>query len=202
MLGVLNFSNAQDLDTVKVKTSEPIYSLDSTLFLSVMGGLSSKDKILENRAVDSVLKEPNNYAPPTLFLLSIVLFSQNKKEKACFWFYVAQLRGRYDVNISLDSSAGRALSMYREIFGLPINTYAFKNINRLKKIVTKVVDFVRANPENYDHSWIYNQGLGPTDSTLSIDKMCKPKSKWAEIKRQTIEDYYNDFLENVVNRKK
>ena len=147
--------------------------------------------------IASVEKDANNYTPPVLYVLSNILFTQKKFNEACFWFYVAQLRARYDVNRCTDRTANA--NAYNQNFGPNINEYAFKHRDSLKVIVQNVVDFVRLNDESYDQRWINLTGMDamkaslsdkPADKKLSIDK-----SKWPAIKKKTLDDYYEDFKE-------
>ena len=147
--------------------------------------------------IDSIKQDANKFTPPVLYILSNVLFGQKKYNEACFWFYVAQLRARYDVNRCADKTANA--SSYNENFGPVINTYAFQHMDSLKMIVQKAVNYVRTNEELYDQRWINLTGMDamtasmsdkPADKKLSIDK-----SKWPSIKKKTIDDYYSDFEE-------
>src|SRR5579864_3839272 len=58
--------------------------------------------------IDSVERDANKYTPPVLYALSNILLFQKKYNEACFWFYVAQLRARYDVNRCADKTANAA----------------------------------------------------------------------------------------------
>ena len=81
-----------------------------------------------------------------------------------------------------------------------------QNINNLEVIVKKVVDFVRTNNENYDHRWISLHGMNAMQSGLNKNEthieLTLPRNKWSEIKKSTVDTYYNDFLTYVVNGKK
>jgi hypothetical protein len=163
--------------------------------------LSDENKTLQQQTVDSILSSPNIYNPPVLYALSRVLYNQNKKDEAAFWFYVAQLRARYDANLCLDNSAKDAVSILNNEYGPDINKYAFQNTDSLEKTVIKVVDYVKNNDENYDHRWVNLHGMDAFLDTKS-KKISEPKGKWAAIKKKTIDDYYNGFIEYVKNKKK
>jgi len=145
--------------------------------------------------IDSVENNANNYTPTVLYVLSNLLFSQKKYNEACYWFYIAQLRARYDVNRCTDKTANAA--DYNQNFGPSINEYAFKHKDSLKKILPKVIDFVRTNEELYDQRWINLSGMGamteslggkPTNKELSI-----ARDQWPAVKKKTIDTYYSDF---------
>ena len=165
-----------------------------------------KDKKLKLQLIDSILSKPNDYNPPVLYALANELFSQNKKDDAVFWFYTAQLRARYNANLCMDNTAKQAVSILNNTYGPDINKYAFKDIEKLEKIVMKVIDFVRSNNENYDPRWINLHGMWAIESGLSdtveTRELSKPKEEWETIKKKTIDDYYNGFIEYVIKPNK
>jgi len=155
------------------------------------------------KAAEEVLKNPNNYNPTVLFGLSQVLFNSDRKDEACFWFYVAQLRARYDANLCMDKTATSGLTVLNEKYGPEINQYAFKDINKLKETVAKVVSYVRANEENYDHRWMNLHGMDAIKASMekgnsnkaNQKELSQPKTNWKTIKEKTINDYFADFQE-------
>lgn len=156
--------------------------------------------------VDSIIKKPNDYNPTVLYALSKELYDNNKKDEATYWYYLAQLRARYDANLCLDNSAKQAVSILNNEYGPNINKYAFQNIDFLEKTVKKVVDFAKNNDENYDHRWLNLHGmdavLASMDEKAEKKELSKPKKEWKKIKQKTIEDYFNGFTEYLKSVKK
>lgn len=173
---------------------------------NAIDALIGPDKTLRQQTADNIMKNPNNYNPPVLYALSRMLFDNGQKEEACFWFYTAQLRARYDANLCLDTSAKQGVSALNNEYGPAINEYAFQNIDFLEKTVSKVVDFVKANEENYDHRWLnltgMNAVLASMDDKAEKTELSKPKNEWAGIKQKTIDDYYNGFTQYLKSIKK
>jgi hypothetical protein len=202
--GTIAFLNAQT--TTEIKPQGIYKEIDVERHNKAIEILSGNDQILIQHTVDSILKNPNFYNPPVLYALSRVLYNQDKKDEATFWFYVAQLRARYDANLCLDNTAKQGVSILNSEYGPDINKYAFQNIDSLEKTVNKVVDFVKTNDENYDHRWINLHGmdavLAGIDDKAEKKELSQPKDKWAEIKKKTIDDYYNGFIEYVKSKKK
>ena len=167
---------------------------------------NGENKTLKQQTVDVIVKNPNNYNPPVIYALSKELYDNNQKDEATFWFYVAQLRARYDANLCLDNSAKQGVSILNNAYGPNINKYAFQNIEYLEKTVKKVVDFVKENNENYDHRWLNLHGmdavLASMDGKTKKKELSKPKSEWPTIKQKTIDDYYNGFSEYLKSMKK
>ena len=62
---------------------------------------NGENKTLKQQTVDVIVKNPNNYNPPVIYALSKELYDNNQKDEATFWFYVAQLRARYDANLCI-----------------------------------------------------------------------------------------------------
>ncbi|MBD1365185.1 hypothetical protein IDJ77_15320 [Mucilaginibacter sp. ZT4R22] len=157
---------------------------------------AKKDK--QAKLIQQIIAEPNKHNPVVLYALSAVLFKADRKDEASFWFYVAQLRTRYDFNRCTDKTTAGPVAQVNATFGPDINNYAFKNLDTLEKTVGKVVDFVRSNKEEYDQRWLNLTGMGAFDQ-VSVGKEGKPLSlpanEWAAIKAKTIDDYYNDFKE-------
>jgi hypothetical protein len=202
--GLTTLSNAQTI-TKEIKLKGVFKEIDVARHNEAIDILNGKDKKLKMQTVDSILKNPNFYNPPVIYTLSRELFNQDKKDDATYWFYVAQLRARYDANLCMDNSAKQAVSVLNGENGPDINKYAFQDIDKLQKTVTKVVDFVRTNEENYDHRWINLHGmdaiLAGMDDNSEMKELSQPKDKWNEIKKKSIDDYYNGFIEYVKSKK-
>lgn len=195
--GLTTVSNAQK-QKKEIKTKGAYKKIDVARHNEAIEILNGKDLKLKQQTVDSILKNPNYYNPPVIYALSRELFQQDKKDDATYWFYLAQLRARYDANLCMDNSAKQAVSILNGEYGPDINTFAFQDLDNLEKTVTKVVDFVRTNEENYDHRWINLHGL---DAVLGgNNELSQAKDKWAEIKKKTVDDYYNGFINYVKSK--
>jgi hypothetical protein len=200
--GLTTLANAQ---TKEIKPKGVYKEIDVARHNEAIEILNGKNKKLKQQTVESILKNPNFYNPPVMYALSRELFSQDKKDEATYWFYIAQLRARYDANLCMDNSAKQALSVLNGEYGPNVNKYAFQDIEKLEKTVTKVVDFVRRNEENYDHRWINLHGmdavLAGMEDKSEKKEQSQPKEKWTEIKKKTTDDYYNGFIEYAKSKK-
>ncbi|MBD1387224.1 hypothetical protein IDJ75_18190 [Mucilaginibacter rigui] len=170
----------------------------------IMGQLMSESSIKKQSLIDSVQKNPNVYIPPVIYALSYALFQQNKKDDAIYWFYLAQLRARYDVNRCTDKTASAA--QYNQLFGPSINEYAFAHLDILEKTIPKVITFVESNEELYDQRWINLSGMDAMSAGLGGKAESKNlsinKAKWPKIKSETIKDYSDGFNEALASFKK
>jgi len=182
-----------------------VYSeIDTKNDIRVMTSLLDPQNSTKSKLIDSIIQSPNNYDPPVLYVLSNVFFTSGKYNDAIFWFYLAQLRARYDVNRCADKTASAA--QYNQTFGLDINQYAFAHLDDLEKIIPKVIEFERSNEENYDQRWINLTGMNAMSSALADKADNKPLSKakdeWPAIKKGTIADYEEGFKQALISLKK
>lgn len=197
-LAMLTHANAQ---TSQIKPKGVYKAIDVEKHNAAIEILAGENQQLKKQTVETILKAPNSFNPPVIYALSKELFNRDKKHEAVFWFYVAQLRARYDANLCLDTSAKQAVSMLNSTYGPAINEYAMKNIDFLEKTINQVVAFVRENEETYDHRWINLHGLGAL-LNRKVKEITEPAEKWAKIKESTVDNYHRDFVEYVVKPKK
>jgi hypothetical protein len=160
----------------------------------------------KKQIVDSILQQPNRYNPPVLYALSRELFQQGRKDEAIYWFYLGQLRARYDANRCVDISARQGVAVLNGVYGPDINKYAFENVELLKTTVERVLAFVRANEEEYDQRWINLHGMGAViasmGDTTQVPQLSEPRERWREIKVKTLDDYSTGFQEALEMLKK
>jgi len=161
----------------------------------------NKDKSV---LIHTVEMNANHYTPPVLYVLSNVLFAEQRYNEAIYWFYIAQLRARYDVNRCADKTANA--SDYNETYGPVINKYAFTHLDSLEKMIPLVIAFVRANGEQYDQRWINLSGMDAMSASLDgkagHKSLSVDLSKWPAIKTKTVDTFYSDFKEAIANLKK
>ena len=168
--------------------------IDVARHVKVLEIFNGDDKALKDRTINKILSKPNDYNPMAMFAFSKELYDRGRKKEAVFWFYVAQLRGRYDGNLCLDSTARGIVAILTGVYGPEIKSYAAQNKDTLAATIRKVVNFVKTNEETYDHRWIYLQGR---DAAQNVNRkiIIQPKDKWPAIKTKTIEDNYKGFIE-------
>lgn len=200
----------QNVKNIELAPKGVYAEVDVEISNGLVNFLTRGEADVKQKAAEEVLKNPNNYNPTVLFALSEVLFNTNKKNEACFWFYVAQLRARYDANRCMDKTAASGLSVLNERYGSAINQYAFKDIPKLKETVAQVVNFVKTNEEKYDPRWINLHGMDAINASLAKEgdkkttqkELSLPRGDWKMIKDKSINDYYTDFQEFLKSLKK
>lgn len=203
VVGLQTVSFAQSVK--EVKTTGMYQEIDVAKHNKAVEALNGKNKKLRNQTVNDVLANPDSYSPPVLYALSRELFSSDRKEEAAYWFYVAQLRARYDAYRCTDHTARQVVSVLNGEYGPEINKYAFENLDLLEKTIDKVVEFVRTNEEDYDPRWVNLHGMGAVRAGLGDgsqdNQLSEPEGKWKAIKTKTINEYYSGFKKMLASKK-
>lgn len=145
-------------------------------------------------AINKVLEQPNDYAPPVLYLISAIMFDNEYRDQALFWFYTAQLRARSDANKASDKSTHNAVTRYNQQFGRQIIPYATSNPDKLAGIVNQSLEWDSQQTRNYDPRWIALQGR---DMLTETRVGFAPKDKWTEIDALT-RSQYREGLERAL----
>ncbi|GAA3718323.1 hypothetical protein [Oceanisphaera sediminis] len=128
--------------------------------------------------INEILKTPNEYAPPVLYLMSAIMFDNDYQDQATFWYYAAQLRARSDANKSGDDTAHTAVNQLNQRFGVRIAPYSMSNPQRLQGIVSQVLEWDSEQSRSYDPRWIALQGKDVVTET-KVD--FAPRERWQEI---------------------
>ena len=174
-----------------VREKERIFSFKETT-----GENSSHDSkpVSWEKNTAEIKKEINTINIETLYVLSIRLYDLGKKYEAVYWFYNAQMRARVFMD-SLDpnkiGSIGstafelkHAFLSFNELAGTYINGHAFGDIDKLIKVLNKVLE---ENTE-YNPSKVY-----PKVKFLSKRKMKKIQKDYI--------DGLKEMIDYVVNNK-
>ena len=209
ILGTLIAAGPSALADTRTVTPQGEFAKIDTRLANETIQILAKGTTEEKRNVIAKIRaNPENYAPPVLYVLSNVLFANGKKDEGAFWFYAGQLRARVDANICVDSSARQAVSVLNQNYGTPINQYTFQNIPELEELIPKVVEWERKTPYNYDRRWInlhgmdaMMSGLGAQSKDTSQASLSYPKDKWNEIAEKTRTDYLSDFRQAMTQMK-
>jgi hypothetical protein len=166
--------------------------IDVRLAMDTMKALRDSKGDALAKVIGNITNQPENFAPPVLYVLSSVLVEQNKKDEAVFWFHAGQLRGLIDANICADKTAPLAIQSLNRRFGQPISTYCLTNIPVLTNTIARLLVWEEATPCHYDRRWInlqtMNELAGETNSVLTV-----PPEQWEAIRKQTREEWAADF---------
>ena len=186
---VLFFARAADLPL----EPQGVYkTIDVRLSLEAIKSLTESKGGDRTEMIQRITGKPENFSPPVFYFLSRVLFEEDQKDEAAFWFYAGQLRGRIDANICADKSARNAIDSLNRDFGPLINQYAFKDIPKLTNTVEKVLVWEKITPCAYDRRWINLRGMASmNDDTNS--PLSKPTEQWEAIRKSTRDDYRSTF---------
>lgn len=166
--------------------------------IDVTKSQQAMDAIISGKGdtINEILKQPNDYAPPALYLISAIMFDNDYKDQATFWFYAAQLRARSDANKSGDNTAHGAVSLLNQRFGANITPYSMSDPKRLQAIVSQALEWDSKQSRNYDARWIALQGK----DVLSETKInFAPREKWQEIDALT-RNQFRQGLEQALTK--
>lgn len=166
---------------------------NNRIFFTLIEG---KEKA-QQKITDTILKNPNNFIPPVLFAMSQVIFNDGKKKKALFWFLVAQIRAKYDANLSredLQHYAHKVISLYEDEFGQSIKKYAAQHVFQLEKVIRNAIRFIKENKSNYNHRWIFLDKNIPNIDLNKLQALTKPENEWGTIKAITVNNYYSEMI--------
>lgn len=141
-------------------------------------------------AIRDITTAPDSYAPPVLYEAASALFADGRKDESMFWFYLGQLRARSDANKRKDASGQRMVSGFNERHGSRINRHAFKDLNKLRKVVGDVVAWDRTHQRTYDPRWVTDGPGGPSG------ELCD-EPRWQQIDEATRGQYQRDFEDAV-----
>ena len=181
-------------ENIIVKPTGAYAAIDTHLANETIRSLQTAKPEAQAELIKKITGAPENYAPPVLYLVSSLLFKEDKKDEAMFWFYAGQLRGRIDAEICADRSAREAVAVLNQQFGLPINQYAFKDIPKLTATVENVLKWEEKTECKYDRRWINLHGMGAfvgdADAALSA-----PAAEWENIRKKTRDEYRTGFNE-------
>lgn len=165
--------------------------LTTATIKSLQAAKPGKDR---NALIATIAGAPENYAPPLFYLLSSVLLQEGRSDEAMFWFYAGQLRCRIDANICADVSARNAVPTLNQMYGKPINQYAFQDIPKLKQTVEKVLAWEEKTGCKYDRRWINLHGMNAFGANTNAP-LSAPSAEWEGIRKKTRDDYRASFYE-------
>lgn len=192
--------------------------IDMSRIKMAISALQSKDPAQRAAQIAEIEAHSERYAPPIFYYLSSILFREGKKEKAAFWFYAGQLRGRYDANRCADATARGEIDILNMEFGQPINVYMMQkeNLDKLEQTIEKVLAWDKQTPHDYDQRWINLHGMGAMMESLEVAKdkgsavgfgqeqsgdkpamMSLPEDQWPQILQATRDKYMQGFAQTM-----
>ena len=175
-----NKTTAATKQTSSTKAPAKIVPKGEFASIDISKSQQAMDAIANGKAdtINTVLKAPNDYAPPVLYLVSAIMFDNKYEDQGTFWYYAAQLRARSDANKSGDDTAHAAVSQLNQRFGAKITPYSMNNPALLQGIVNQVLEWDAEQTRNYDARWVALQ----SKDVLSESKVdFAPKQQWQEI---------------------
>jgi hypothetical protein len=119
--------------------------------------LASADANTIVQVANTLKKEKDKVRAEVMYVAAIRLYDVGKKDESVYWFYTAQYRGRVFSAILDKEKIGsigaeafelkQAYNSFNELAGIYINGYAFGDLAKLEKTLTKVVEEGKAIPK-------------------------------------------------------
>lgn len=142
----------------------PIYITpyyDSNGLKISVGEFSNKLKDADNKSIGKLSadlkKEKNKLRAEVMYVTAIRLYDLGLKDEAVYWFYTAKYRATVFANIldkdkigSIGSEAFElraAYGAFNQLAGTYINGYAFGELDKLEKTLTKVIEEGKSLPK-------------------------------------------------------
>ena len=194
--------------------------IDMSPTKKAIAALESKTPGVKTAQIADIEAHSERYAPPIFYYLSSILFRDGSKDRAAFWFYAGQLRGRYDANRCADATARGEIDILNMEFGQPINVYMMQkqNLDKLQETIDKVLAWDKATAHDYDQRWINLHGMGAMMESLNVAKdkgsevgfgqgqsadksgpaqMSLPQDQWPQIQQATRDKYMQGFAQTM-----
>ncbi|OIN04799.1 hypothetical protein [Oceanisphaera psychrotolerans] len=185
-------------DTTPSQTAQEVTPKGEFAQIDVSRSQQAMDAITSGKGdtINEILKSPNDYAPPVLYLMSAIMFDNDYQDQATFWYYAAQLRARSDANKSGDKTAHGAVNQLNQRFGARIAPASLSNPDRLQSIVSQVLEWDSEQTRNYDARWI---ALQSKDVVTETKVNFMPREKWQEIDAMT-RNQFRQGLDKALTR--
>ena len=154
-------------DKPKNRTPIPVYITpyyDSDGLKISVGEHSKKLKDADAKSIvelsTELKKQQEKLRAEVMYVTAIRLYDLGHKDDAVYWFYTAQYRARVFISIldkekvgSIGSEAfelKQAYGAFNQLAGTYINGYAFGELDKLEKTLTKVIDQGKSLPKYGD----------------------------------------------------
>jgi|SoiMethySBSTD1v2_1073268.scaffolds.fasta_scaffold182295_2 hypothetical protein len=127
--------------------------------ITVLDRLKSCDLKVASAAAEQIVTSAVAVDQPSeLHSVADILFAQGRKDEAVFWFWVAQLRGRYQSGIPRSDLFGFPALLNRAS-QQPINNYALQDTRKFDLILTRVLEWDRNTPNPFREKYSTADGL-------------------------------------------
>jgi len=135
-----------------------------SLTLSPVHGQDTSDM-----SADELIAEAETMHPAGFYQLASQLFAAGDYDEAIRWFYIGQLRYRFDL-VARDAGPAdtdqQLFSALSESVGRPINEYAFGDIKKLVRLMGEALAWDEAHPNGYTSKTKYAVALATVRAGL------------------------------------
>lgn len=187
---------------VEVAPKGEYATIDTRLAVETIRQLQNIRGHENDELIATIEKNSGDYAPPVLFVLARLLYKQGESEDAYFWFNAARLRGNFDAARCADESAKSAIAVLVAQIPVDLRREEFNDLDKLKDIIHRVVQWDETTPYHYDHRWINLHGMGAitagtNNANGTSPAMSVPEDQWPELAKKMRDDYL-DSLDKAI----
>lgn len=127
-----------------------------------------------------------DYAPPVLFMLSVVLYQHRFLDDATFWYNAARVRASFDAARCADVTARGAVMKLMSQVPVPLRRAQFDDTEKLHDIAQRAVKWDETTPYHYDYRWINLSGMNAVASGMGNTDvlnrpMTLPQEQWVAL---------------------
>jgi hypothetical protein len=193
--------------SIMVQPKGVFAEIDTRKTLEVIQDMASQDHRRVSRATTKIIANPRTFQPPAFFALAASLYKEGKAEDAIFWLNAGRVRARFDANRCADVSARQAVRVLSMQMPEGLIKEQFKDLERLRSLVAKAIEWDRATPYDYDHRWINLHGMTAMIAGLEKEggedrkpvETSLPEEQWSTIAEQTRERYLRELDEVIAD---
>jgi WD40 repeat protein len=169
-------------------------TIDTKPIIAVVLKLKNTTGHENDDLISEIEQHSANYAPPVFFSLADLLYRQNDLSDAIFWYNAGRLRGDFDAARCADISARDAINMLVLYTPTELRKAQFADVDKLRSIVQKVIQWDTTTPYNYEYRWINLHGLnamrsGLGQSEANSEPLSLPQSTWTDLEKKNRDDY-------------
>ena len=176
-------------------------TIDTTLSNNTIKILMATRAHENDAIIHQITNNSSNYQPPVFYALANLLFRLGNVDDAIFWLHAGQLRAGFDAMRCTDKSATSMFDALQPLIPIELNKAQFRDPDKLRATINKVISWDEETPHNYDQRWINLHGMKAMVSALGkgddqAELLSVPREQWDELAKQRRQNY-RDSLEKA-----
>lgn len=196
----INCSIQAEIKTIYVEPKGVYATIDTSKDGNIINILKNGTKNQKNIMVKHIVSHSDQYIPAVFFALSNTFWEIGDQDQAYFWFYAGRIRTHFDIKRCADKSVAGSVEMLSMSVPDELRISQFNNIEKVKNILRKVIEWDERTAYNYDHRWINLHGIDAMvydldkENKMSIPTLSIPEKEWESLAKQNRENYLQSSL--------